>query len=196
MPKLTPKALDLLFLEARTRNGWRKKKVSTELLQEIWDIARMGPTSANCQPLRIVFVTSKAARLKLAPALSAGNRAKTMQAPVTALFAHDLAFYEQLPQLFPHAPDARSWFAGDPAMIEETAFRNGTLQAAYFMLAARAKGLDCGPMSGFNQVQVNAAFFPEATHKVNFICNLGYGTDENMFPRSPRLAFEEAARVE
>lgn len=119
-----------------------------------------------------------------------------MQAPVTALFAYDLAFYELLPRLFPHDQSARSWFAGSEKTIQETAFRNGTLQAAYFMLAARAKGLDCGPMSGFNQEKVNEAFFPEGTHKVNFICSLGYGTDENLFPRSPRLAFSEAARVE
>lgn len=196
MPKLTQKALDLLFMEARTRNGWRKKKVQPELLEEIWNIARMGPTSANCQPLRVVFVTSKEAKKKLLPALSGGNQAKTKAAPVTALFAHDLAFYELLPRLFPHDQTARSWFAGNEKTIQETAFRNGTLQAAYFMLAARAKGLDCGPMSGFNQEKVNEAFFPGGTHKVNFICNLGYGTDENLFPRSPRLAFSEACRVE
>ena len=196
MPKLTPKALDLLFLEARTRNGWRKKKVPPELLKEIWDIARMGPTSANCQPLRVVFVASEAAKARLSPALSGGNRKKTMAAPVIALFAYDLAFYELLPRLFPHDQTARSWFADKEQTIQETAFRNGTLQAAYFMLAARAKGLDCGPMSGFDQAKVNAAFFPEGTQKVNFICSLGYGTDENLFPRSPRLAFEEACHVE
>lgn len=196
MPKLSQKALDLLFLEARTRNGWRRKKVPPEVLEDIWNIARMGPTSANCQPLRVVFVISKEAKNKLAPALSAGNREKTMEAPVTALFAYDLAFYDLLPRLFPHEQKARSWFAGKETLIQETAFRNGTLQAAYFMLAARAKGLDCGPMSGFNQEKVNEAFFPGGTHKVNFICNLGYGTDENLFPRSPRLTFNEAARVE
>jgi 3-hydroxypropanoate dehydrogenase len=196
MPKLSQKALDLLFLEARTRNGWRRKKVPPELLEDIWNIARMGPTSANCQPLRVVFVTSKEAKNKLAPALSAGNREKTMEAPVTAIFAYDLAFYDLLPRLFPHEQRARSWFAGKEPLIQETAFRNGTLQAAYFMLAARARGLDCGPMSGFNQEKVNQAFFSEGTHKVNFICNLGYGTDANLFPRSPRLTFNEAARVE
>lgn len=196
MPKLTPSALDLLFMEARTRNGWRKKKVPTALLEEIWNIARMGPTSANCQPLRVVFVTSKEAKKKLAPALSGANREKSMKAPVTALFAHDLAFYELLPRLFPHDQTARSWFAGNEQTIEETAFRNGSLQAAYFMLAARAKGLDCGPMSGFNQEKVNEIFFPRGTHKVNFICNLGYGTDDDLFPRGPRLTFAEAARVE
>jgi 3-hydroxypropanoate dehydrogenase len=196
MPKLSQKALDLLFLEARTRNGWRRKKVPPELLEDIWNIARMGPTSANCQPLRVVFVTSKEAKNKLAPALSAGNREKTMEAPVTAIFAYDLAFYDLLPRLFPHEQRARSWFAGKEPLIQETAFRNGTLQAAYFMLAARARGLDCGPMSGFNQEKVNEAFFSEGTHKVNFICNLGYGTDANLFPRSPRLTFNEAARVE
>ncbi|MEZ5922822.1 MAG: malonic semialdehyde reductase [Hyphomicrobiaceae bacterium] len=196
MPKLTDKALDILFLEARTQNDWRRKKVPPELLEEIWNVARMGPTSANCQPLRIVFVSSKEAKKKLSPALSGGNREKTMKAPVTALFAFDLAFYELLPRLFPHDQSARSWFAGNEKTIQETAFRNGTLQAAYFMLAARAKGLDCGPMSGFDQAKVNEVFFPEGTHKVNFICNLGYGTGEKIFPRSPRLAFAETARVE
>jgi 3-hydroxypropanoate dehydrogenase len=196
MPALRQKALDLLFLEARTHNGWRRKKVSLELLEDIWNIARMGPTSANSQPLRVVFVVSEAAKKKLAPALSKGNLDKTMKAPVTALFAYDLKFYDLLARLFPHDQSARSWFADKEATIEETAFRNGTLQAAYFMLAARAKGLDCGPMSGFNQEKVNQAFFPEGSYKVNFICSLGYGTDEKLFPRLPRLEFSEACRVE
>ena len=195
MPTATPADLDLLFLAARTRNGWQDRPVPEALLREIWDLARMGPTSANCQPLRVVFVSSLEGKERLAPALSAGNRAKTMAAPVTALFAHDLAFYELLPRLFPHAPDARSWFAGSEAAIAETAFRNGTLQAAYFMLAARAKGLDCGPMSGFDKAKVEAAFFPGPGLRCNFICNLGYGTDEGLFPRSPRLAFEEACSL-
>ena len=196
MPDVTQDALDTIFLEARTRNGWQAKPVPQALLEEIWNLARMGPTSANCQPLRVVFVSSEAAKQKLAPALSASNRAKTMSAPVTALFAYDLAFYELLPKLFPHDQSARSWFAGNEKTIQETAFRNGSLQAAYFMLAARAKGLDCGPMSGFDQAKVNAAFFADSTYRVNFICNLGYGTDEKLFPRSPRLAFKEACRVE
>lgn len=196
MPKVNQQALDTLFLEARTRNGWQAKPVPRALIEEIWNLARMGPTSANCQPLRVVFVTTEAAKQKLSPALSGGNRAKTMAAPVTAILAYDLAFYELLPKLFPHEPTARSWFAGSERTIQETAFRNGTLQAAYFMLAARACGLDCGPMSGFDQDKVNAAFFPDSTYRVNFICSLGYGTDEKLFPRSPRLAFEDACRVE
>jgi 3-hydroxypropanoate dehydrogenase len=196
MPKVNQQALDTMFLDARTRNGWQPKPVPEVLLEEIWNLARMGPTSANCQPLRVVFVSSVAAKQKLAPALSASNRAKMLTAPVTALFAYDLAFYELLPKLFPHDQSARSWFAGNEQTIQETAFRNGSLQAAYFMLAARAKGLDCGPMSGFDQAKVNAAFFTDSTYRVNFICSLGYGTDEMLFPRSPRLAFGEACRAE
>ena len=196
MPDVTQDALDTIFLKARTRNGWQPKAVPRALLEEIWNLARMGPTSANCQPLRVVFVTSEEAKQKLAPALSASNRAKMVTAPVTALFAYDLAFYELLPKLFPHDLSARSWFAGNERTIQETAFRNGTLQAAYFMLAARAKGLDCGPMSGFDQALVEAAFFAGSTYRVNFICSLGHGTDEKLFPRSPRLAFEDACRVE
>lgn len=195
MTELDQKALDLIFLKARTRNGWHDKPVPESLLRKIYDAAILGPTSANCLPLRIVFVSSPAAKKKLHPALSEGNQAKVMQAPVTAIFAYDLQFYDHLPRTFPHAPDARSWFAGNDAVIQETAFRNGTLQAAYFMIAARAHGLDCGPMSGFDQSKVNAEFFPDGRYKSNFICSLGYGTEENLFPRSPRLSFEETCKV-
>jgi 3-hydroxypropanoate dehydrogenase len=187
--------LDLIFRKARTRNGWQDRPVPEELLRRIYDVAVMGPTSANCQPQRIVFVMTPEAKEKLKPALSAGNRAKTMQAPVTAIFAYDMQFYDLLVKTFPHEPDARSWFTGDEAAVKETAFRNATLQAAYFMNAARAFGLDCGPMSGFNQEKLNAAFFPDGRYKSNFICSLGYGTDEKLFPRSPRLSFDEACRV-
>ena len=195
MTELDQKALDLIFIKARTRNGWQDKPVPESLLRKVYDAAILGPTSANCLPLRIVFVSSPEAKKKLHPALGAGNQAKVMQAPVTAIFAYDLRFYDLLAKTFPHEPDARSWFAGDDAVIQETAFRNSTLQAAYFMIAARAHGLDCGPMSGFDQGKVNAEFFPDGRYKSNFICSLGYGTEERLFARSPRLAFEETCKV-
>lgn len=186
--------LDLLFRTARTQNGWLPRPVPEALLREVYDLAKMGPTSANCSPLRVVFVASEEGRQKLAPALSAGNLDKTMQAPVTAILGHDLAFYEHLPRLFPHNQTARGWFEGKPH-AEATAFRNSTLQAAYFMLAARALGLDCGPMSGFDAGKVDAAFFPEGRVKTNFICALGYGDPAKIFARSPRFAFEEVCRI-
>lgn len=186
--------LDLLFRTARTQNGWLPRPVPEALLREVYDLAKMGPTSANCSPLRVVFVASEEGRQKLAPALSAGNLDKTMQAPVTAILGYDLAFYEHLPRLFPHNQTARGWFEGKPH-AEATAFRNSTLQAAYFMLAARALGLDCGPMSGFDAGKVDAAFFPEGRVKTNFICALGYGDPAKIFARSPRFAFEEVCRI-
>lgn len=186
--------LDLLFRTARTQNGWLPKPVPEALLREIYDLTKMGPTSANCSPLRIVFVASEAGRQKLAPALSAGNLDKTMQAPVTAILAHDLAFYEHLPRLFPHNQTARSWFEGKPH-AEATAFRNSSLQAAYFMLAARAVGLDCGPMSGFDAAKVDAAFFPEGRVRTNMLCALGYGDPAKVFARSPRFEFDEVCRI-
>ncbi len=188
-------ALNTLFMDARTHNAWADKEIPPGMLEEIWNIARMGPTSANCSPARIVFVESDEAKEKLRPCLMDGNVDKTMQAPVTAIIGHDMEFYEQLPKLFPHT-DARSWFVGNDDLIRETAFRNGTLQAAYLIIAARARGLDCGPMSGFDKKKVDAAFFAGTTVKSNFLCNIGYGTDEDLFPRSPRLAFAEACRVE
>lgn len=188
-------ALDTLFMKARTYNDWSDKPVPAQLLEEIWNVARMGPTSANCSPARIVFVTSDEAKEKLRPCLMKGNVDKTMAAPATAIIGHDLEFHENLPKLFPHA-DARSWFAGNDDLIRETAFRNGTLQGAYLILAARALGLDCGPMSGFDKEKVNAAFFAGTSVKANFLCNIGYGTEKDLFPRSPRLAFAEACRVE
>ena len=195
MSELSRDALDQIFLAARTRNGWQDMPVPEKLLREIYDIARLGPTTANSQPQRIVFVTSAAGKAKLSPALSDGNRDKTMKAPVVAIFAYDLQFYDLLPKVFPHNQEARSWFAGKDAHVKETAFRNGSLQAAYFMIAARAKGIDCGPMSGFDMAKVNETFFPDGRWKSNFICSLGYGTDERLFPRSPRLSFEEACKV-
>lgn len=195
MTELSRDALDQIFLAARTRNGWQAKPVPESLLREVYEIARMGPTTANSQPQRIAFVMSPEGKAKLAPALSDGNRAKTMTAPVVAIFAYDMQFYDFLPKVFPHNLDARNWFAGKSAGIKETAFRNGSLQAAYFMIAARAKGIDCGPMSGFDMAKVNEAFFPDGRWQANFICSLGYGTEENLFPRNPRLSFEEACRV-
>lgn len=194
-PMLSDADLDTIFRQARTHNDFADQPVSDVILEAVWDLAKMGPTSANCSPMRIVFVKSASAKEKLKPALDAGNLEKTMKAPVTAILAMDMQFYDLMPQLFPHNPGARSWFAGKPAVIEDTAFRNATLQAAYLMIAARALGLDCGPMSGFDKAKVNEAFFPGGRVKANFLCNLGYGSGKNMFPRSPRLAFSEACSI-
>ena len=191
---LSHDGLDLIFREARTHKGWRDIPVSDDQLRAIWDLCKMGPTSANCSPMRIVFVKSDDAKARLKPALMEGNVTKTMQAPVTAIIAHDMEFYENLPRLFSPA-DARSWFVGKTKFIEETAFRNGSLQGAYFMIAARSLGLDVGPMSGFSKDKVDAAFFPEGTWKANFLCNLGYGDPEMLPPRDERLAFDEACTI-
>lgn len=195
MTTISNDALAQVFTDARTHNGWSDEPVSDTDLARIWDLAKFPPTSANTMPLRIVFVKSAAAKEKLRPALSPGNLEKTMSAPVTAIFGHDMAFYERLPELFPHA-DAKSWFVGNDALIEATAFRNGTLQAAYVMLAARALGFDVGPMSGFDPALVNEAFFAGTAVRANFLCNLGHGDARKLFPRSPRLAFAEACRIE
>jgi 3-hydroxypropanoate dehydrogenase len=191
---LSDDALNQIFREARTHNAWLPKPVPTEVLHEIYEIARVGPTSANSSPARFVFVTSPEAKQRLRPALSAGNVDKTMAAPVTVIIAYDTEFYEKLPQLFPQK-DMRSVFVGKPALIEETAFRNSSLQGAYFILAARARGLDCGPMSGFDAAKVNAEFFPDGKWKANFLCNLGYGDSAKLSPRNPRLPFEEACVI-
>lgn len=188
------KALDTLFLEARTYNEWQNKDVSEALLHKIYDLAKMGPTSANCSPMRVVFVKSKEQKETLKPFIGAGNVDKTMAAPVTAILAYDRKFYEHLPQLFPHA-DAKSWFMGNDKMIEETMWRNGTLQAGYFILAARSLGLDCGPMQGFDKAKVKATFFPDLDGDVNFLCNLGYGDPAKLFPRSPRFDFDEVCKI-
>jgi 3-hydroxypropanoate dehydrogenase len=192
---LSEASLDQLFRNARTFNAWLPKEVSDEQLQQIYDLAKFGPTSANSSPMRVVFVKSKAAKAKLEPFLSDGNRAKTMEAPVTAIVATDHEFYEQLPRLFPHT-DARSWFVGNQPLIDTTAFRNATLQGAYLLLAARAVGLDCGPMSGFDNAGVDAAFFAGTAIKSNFLISIGYGdASRNLFARSPRLAFGEACTI-
>ncbi|MSO92055.1 MAG: malonic semialdehyde reductase [Rhodospirillales bacterium] len=192
--RLDDDGLDLIFRNARTHNAWSDRKVAPALLREVWDLARMGPTSANCSPARIVFVVSKEAKELLRPCLSPTNVEKTMEAPATAVIGHDLAFHELLPKLFPQT-DARSWFAGNEALIQTTAFRNGTLQGAYFIVAARALGLDCGPMSGFDNAKVDEAFFKGTTVKSNFLCNLGTGDPKGVFPRNPRLSFDEACRI-
>jgi 3-hydroxypropanoate dehydrogenase len=187
--------LDLIFRAGRTHSAWLDRPVEDALLQQVYDLARMGPTSANMCPMRIVFVKSKEAKEKLKPALDAGNVDKTMKAPVTAIIAMDVHFYEQLPKLFPHA-DARAWFKDLPEpVLEYTALRNSSLQGAYFMLAARSLGLDCGPMSGFNNAVVDATFFAGTTVKSNFLCNLGHGDASKLHPRSPRLSFGEACKV-
>lgn len=186
--------LDLIFRAARTQNSFKPEAVAEELLRRVYDLARMGPTSANSSPARFIFVVSQEGKERLRPALSAGNLAKTLAAPVTAIIGYDTAFYDLLPELFPHE-DARSWFAGKPDLIEETAFRNATLQGAYLMIAARALGLDCGPMSGFDKDKVAAVFWPEGRVKANFLCNIGYGDDTQIFPRHPRLSFERACQI-
>lgn len=191
---LNDTGLDLLFREARTQNSWHAEAVSEALLRDLFDLMKMAPTSANCSPARFVFVTTPEGKEKLKPALLSGNVDKTMAAPVTAIVAHDMEFYEHLPKLFPHT-DAKVWFTGNEALIEETAFRNGTLQGAYLMMAARALGLDCGPMSGFDVDKVNTAFFPEGRFKVNFLCNIGFGDDQDIFPRSPRFDFDDVCEV-
>lgn len=191
---LSDAGLDLIFRQARTHKAWQDKEVSDVLLQAVWDLAKMGPTSANCSPMRVVFVTSPEAKARLKPALMQGNVDKTMQAPVCAIVAHDRQFHEKLPELFSQA-DAKSWFEGKPDFIEETAFRNGSLQGAYLIVAARALGLDCGPMSGFDRAKVDAAFFPEGRWASNFLCNLGYGDPSALPPRDKRLDFEEACVI-
>lgn len=188
-------ALDQLFHTARTHNKWQAKDVPDSVLRELVDLAKMGPTSANCQPARIVFVKSPAAKQRLAPFLSDNNRAKTMAAPVCAIIAYDLKFYENLPRLFPHNQAARGWFEGKANHIATTALRNGSLQGGYFILAARALGLDTGPMSGFDNAGVDKEFFPDGTVKSNFLCSLGYGDPSVLFPRLPRFGFDEMAKI-
>jgi len=187
-------SLNLIFREARTHNAWLDKPVSDSLLQQIYDLMKWGPTSANSSPARIVFVRSAAAKERLLPAMSPGNLEKTRAAPVTAIIAYDTEFHEKLTKLFPQA-DARSWFAGNQALIDTTAFRNGSLQGAYLIIAARALGLDAGPMSGFDNAKVDKEFFPEGKVKSNFLVNLGYGDRAKLFPRNPRLSFAEAVQI-
>jgi 3-hydroxypropanoate dehydrogenase len=188
---LSEDALKTLFTEARTQYHFADTPIAEETLHRLYDVLKFGPTSANSSPGRFVFLRSHGAREQLRPALSAGNVDKTMAAPVTVIVAYDPLFYDKLPHLFPHA-DARAWFAGNPDLAEETALRNSTLQGAYLMIAARALGLDAGPMSGFDKAQVDRMFFAESGWKSNFLVNLGHGTNEAVFPRAPRLDFTEA----
>ncbi|HEY8065771.1 MAG TPA: malonic semialdehyde reductase [Methylosinus sp.] len=191
---LSAEALAQLFTEARTHNGWADREVPDALLEQAVRLALWGPTSANCLPARFVLVRSAAAKARLAPALAPGNLDKTLAAPATAIVAHDTQFYEHLPRLYP-ATDARAWFVGNAPLVETTAFRNGTLQGAYFLLALRAMGLDAGPMSGFDNAKVDAEFFPGGTTKSNFLINIGYGDPVKLYPRGPRFAFEEVASI-
>jgi 3-hydroxypropanoate dehydrogenase len=186
--------LATLFSDARSHNGWLDKPVSQSQLQQLYDLVKWAPTSANCEPTRIVFVQSDDARAKLADCMAAGNADKVKAAPVTAIIGMDMAFLDKLPELFPHA-DARSWFAGNQPLIEATAFRNSSMQGGYFILAARALGLDVGPMSGFDAEKLDTAFFAGTTVKVNFVCSIGHGDTSKLFARSPRLSFEQACSV-
>lgn len=191
---LSDDALNQLFLKARTHNAWQKRDVSDDTLRHVVDLMKMGPTSVNCSPVRITFVKSAEAKARLKPHLMEGNVEKTMLAPATAIVATDYRFYEHLPKLFPHA-DAKSWFVGNKEFADLSAYRNGTLQGGYFILAARSVGLDCGPMSGFNNAGVDAEFFQGTEFKSNFLCNLGYGDPAGLHPRSPRFTFDEIARI-
>ncbi|KPF71423.1 nitroreductase [alpha proteobacterium AAP81b] len=193
MPALDSPALGQLFTEARTHYGWSDTPVTESDLRALYDLAKMGPTSANCSPARFVFCRSDAARADLAACVTANNKAKVLAAPVTAIIGFDLDFADRLPELFPHT-DARPWFA-DPQVARDTAFRNSSLQGGYFILAARALGWDTGPMSGFDKAAVDARFWAGTRVETNFICSLGRGNGEGLFPRLPRLAFEEAARL-
>ena len=183
-----------LFDTARTHNDFTAEPVPEATLRQLYDMMKWGPTSANCSPARIVFVTTPEAKEKLLAGMSPGNLEKTRAAPVTAIIGMDMAFFEKLPQLFPHA-DAKAWFVGNQPMIDATAFRNSSLQGAYFIIAARALGLDCGPMSGFDAAKIDAAFWAGTTVKTNFIVNLGRGDASKLFGRSPRLTFEEACQM-
>ena len=194
---LNDQAFDTLFRTARSQNGWQDRPVSDEQLRAVYDLMKWGPTSANCSPARIVFLRTREAKERLVPALSASNVEKVRTAPVVAIVAHDLKFYDLIPRLFPHNPGARDWFAGDAnlAAAQITAMRNGTLQGAYLMIAARALGLDCGPMSGIDTAKIDAEFFAGTTVRTNFITGIGYGDHAKIFNRSPRLSFEEACTL-
>lgn len=192
---LSDASLDQLFLTARTYNAWLPKEVTDEQIHRLYELAKFGPTAANSSPLRVIFIKSQDAKARLKPYLAENNAEKTMSAPVTAIVATDFAFYEHLPKLFPHA-DARSWFVGNEDLIQSSGSRNGSLQGAYLIMAARALGLDCGPMSGFDQAGVDAEFFAGTQVKSNFLINIGYGDpDKNLFGRLPRLDFDEAAQI-
>lgn len=206
--RIAEHCLDVIFRHARTHNSWLPKPVTDETIREIYDTMKWGPTSANGSPARFLFLRSKEAKERLRPALAAGNVDKTMSAPVVVIVAYDLRFYDKMDQLFPHSAAMKNLFAGNPALAEITAKRNGTLQGAYLIIAARALGLDCGPMSGFDNAKVDAEFFgPESADmaacqehatgciKSNFLCNIGYGDPAKLFPRNPRLDFDQACKI-
>ena len=192
---LSDDGLDLLFRQARSHNAWKDEPVSETLLRAVYDLTRMGPTSANTSPARFVFLASKEAKERLVPHLFEGNVNKVRTAPVCAIVAYDTQFHEKIPELFPHRPQMKDYFTGNLAFAQETAFRNSSLQGAYFMMAARALGLDCGPMSGFKNDGVDKEFFPDGRWKSNFICSIGHGDPAGLFPRNPRLSFEDACKV-
>ena len=192
--RLDDGALDLLFREARSHNGWQDRPVPDDILRQLFDIMKMGPTSANCSPLRLLFLVSTPAKERIAPALSSGNKTKTLTAPVVSILGYDTHFYDHMKTLFPHV-DAKPWFTSSETLALETAFRNSTLQGAYLMLAARALGLDTGPMSGFNNAKVDAEFFAGTTVKSNFICGLGYGDAAKVMKRHPRFKFEDVCQI-
>lgn len=192
--RIDPTAWAVLFTEARSQNGWLDKPVGESLLQELYELTRTGPTSMNCQPARFVFLTTDAAKARLLPALMPGNVEKTRTAPVVAIVAYDSRFFEEMPRIW-HNPAARDMFGGNAALAASTAFRNGSLQGGYMMLAARGLGLDCGPMSGFATDKVDAEFFPDGRWKTNFLCGLGHGDSAKLMARQPRLPFEDACRI-
>lgn len=194
MTRIPDAALAQILRDARTYSFWKPEPVPVELLKEVYDLAKLGPTSANSSPARFVFLTTPEAKARLVPALAPTNVEKTQSAPVNVIVASDTEFYEQLPKLFPQR-DMRAMFAGNSALIDETILRNGSLQGAYFILAARALGLDCGPMSGFDKAKVNQEFFPDGKWKANFLINVGYGDAAKLYPRNPRLDFDEACKV-
>ena len=191
---LSDSALGTLFREARTHRAWQDQEVSDDVLQAAYDLAKMAPTSSNCSPMRVLFLKSPEAKARLRPALDAGNVAHTMAAPATAIVAYDLEFHKHMPRLAPHT-DAHAWFAGNDPLIKATAFRNGSLQGAYLIIAARALGLDCGPMSGFDAAKVDQEFFPNGKVKSNFLCNLGYGDISKVHPRAPRFSFDDVCKI-
>jgi len=193
-PIVSDEGLEILFRKARTHHTWRPQPVTDEELRALYDLVKWGPTSANSSPARFLFLRTPEAKQRLKPALSPGNVEKTMSAPVTAIIATNYHFYEKMPKLFPHNPAMAENFAKNSKMAETTAYRNGTLQGGYFILAARAHGLDCGPMSGFDNAKVDAEFFPPDV-KSNFLCNLGYGDESKLFPRNPRLHFDEVCKL-
>jgi 3-hydroxypropanoate dehydrogenase len=193
--KLEDLTLDRLFRAARTRNAWTDRPVTEQQLRELYDLVKLGPTSANCCPARFVWVMTTEGKAKLAGLVAPGNAPKVLAAPVTVIVGYDLNFAEQMPRLFPARGEQMKGYFADPAVAETTAFRNSSLQGAYLIVAARALGLDCGPMSGFDNGAVDSAFFAGTRIKSNFICSIGYGSDENLFPRNPRLTFEESGRL-